>query len=305
MTGPDDSEGNGPLLGFGAAAPWGERWFSEDKAERLIRTALANGITHFDTAGFYCGGEAEPRLGRILSRAVAEGVTTWDSLTVSTKVGKQIAEAGGLVRDFRPPSIEASVEAATRTFGGKPLDIVYLHGPNKHELLSSLPVLKRHKDRGRIMAIGVCTDTTQLMHVACHPDIDVIMARYNLLNTQNGLGFQEAKAAGKQLVAIAPLAQALWRSDLLFPRAPSHFWYLARALKNSPRETLAAQRARWLHRVEGWSPAALALAFQRVSGLADVVMTTSTKDAHIMEAAEAMKRLIEPSVEERLSGLLR
>ncbi|MEM9421332.1 MAG: hypothetical protein AAF986_02295, partial [Pseudomonadota bacterium] len=46
---------SGVALGFGASGAWGQRWFSEAKAERIIRTALTQNIRHFDTAGFYCG----------------------------------------------------------------------------------------------------------------------------------------------------------------------------------------------------------------------------------------------------------
>ncbi|MEM9422957.1 MAG: aldo/keto reductase, partial [Pseudomonadota bacterium] len=159
-------------------------------------------------------------------------------------------------------------------------------------------------EEGRIRSIGICAERENLLKTASNPEIDVMMGTYNLLNTIHEDAFHTAKASGKSVVAIAPLAQAVWRRDLLFPRRPAHLWYLARALKNNPRETLAAQKARWLHQVEGWPPAALALAFQRLSGLVDVVMTTSTKEAHIIELAAAMKRPIDETIAQKLSKRL-
>ncbi|MEM9989566.1 MAG: aldo/keto reductase, partial [Pseudomonadota bacterium] len=141
-----------------------------------------------------------------------------------------------------------------------------------------------------------------LMQAACHPDIDVIMGRYNLFHQNSAAAFRTAKEKGKTVVAIAPLAQALWRRDLFFPKRPADVWYLARAVFKNWPEVKSAQKAKWLHEIEGWSPAALALAFTRLNSDIDVVMTTSTKPSHIEETANVFERPIPAKVAAQLKA---
>ncbi|HEX2814885.1 MAG TPA: aldo/keto reductase, partial [Phenylobacterium sp.] len=60
-------------IGFGAASWWGKRQFNEIRAARLVDAAIAGGVTFFDTGSSYSGGNAEPRLGRVLKGRDASG----------------------------------------------------------------------------------------------------------------------------------------------------------------------------------------------------------------------------------------
>lgn len=277
-------------------------WFAPQKAERVLRTALAEGVRHFDTAGFYCDGVAEPRLGEILGRAMDEGIIDRQSLVLSTKVGKQIGKRGRLIRDFRPETVKADLARSRARLGVDTLDIVYLHGPNEHELASSLPALLDEKGEGRVIDIGVCTDAAPLMRAATHPEVDAIMGRLNLFNTANRPAFQAAKAAGKKVVAISPLGQALWRKDLWRPTTLSQAWYLARAVAHNPHEMAQARHAKWIHQVDGWSPTALAVAFLRLEESVDTILTTTTNPQHIQQTAHAFAQPLTADIRARFAA---
>ena len=285
-------------LGFGATGVWAAPWFDEEKAGEVLGAALDGGINHLDTAGFYTGGLADKRLARCLERLGALGRP---GLVISTKVGKRITEEGRLVRDFSQDGIRHAIDRHIGLFGGKPPDIVYMHGPDEHELHHSLPVLLTLKSEGLIGAIGSCHDGPHLMTAARADGIDIVMGRYHFLNRANAESFHIARQGGKKIVSIAPLAQGLWQRSMLLPRRMSDLWYLARALRRDPRTFLAAQRSGWIRQVEDWPPAHLALAYVRLNPEIDVVLTTSTRARHVMDTARGFARDIPPDIRELLA----
>ena len=300
---------SGTRLGFGASGPWAMPWFSETKAERVLVAALAAGLRDFDTGPSYARGNAEPRLGRLLANLVESdsapaGCAVPDRLRLSSKVGTQVGKRGRLVKDFRPEAIHRQAEATLGLLGVPSLDVLYLHGPDEHALSPALVVLNKLKHLGRIRAIGVCTDHRYVSLAAAAPEVDWIMAPYNVLDQRAHRALQTAKANGKKIAVVAPLAQALWRRDFLAPTSPARAWYAARAFARNRAGWRAARQARWLRDVEGWSPAALALAFVRKTLAPDLIYTTSTNPDHVRASAEAMTRPVPADLAARFGALL-
>jgi aryl-alcohol dehydrogenase-like predicted oxidoreductase len=91
-------------LGFGLSSLAGSGNFAHQ--ERLIRTAIDEGVTHFDVAPYYGSGDAEALLGKILS-PVSEPVT------IATKYGLQPVGGGRLAALARQ-----SLRPVFRQFGG-------------------------------------------------------------------------------------------------------------------------------------------------------------------------------------------
>src|SRR5438876_8451035 len=130
-----------PRLGFGAWAVGGRSWGATgDAAEResAIRRALERGITFFDTAPTYGGGESERLLGRAL-RAHRERVA------IATKVGPH-------------DDPRASLEGSLRRLASAYVDLIQLH-----EALGrwewSLEGLLKLQEEGKALAIGLCNAT--------------------------------------------------------------------------------------------------------------------------------------------------
>ena len=272
-------------LGFGCSGAWGMPWFPEEKAVALVRRALDLGIERFDTATFYCNGEAEKRLGRALRE---HGMT--HLAHVSGKVGTRLDRRGRPVKDFSDRAIEDDVRTSLDRLGKDAMDVVYLHGPDEHQTLSSLPLLVDLKSRGVIRAIGLCGDIASLRIAAARVEIDFLMCPFNFLRRRNADAMKAARASGTRVVAIAPLAQGLYRKDFLVPRTLPDLWHLARAMVKNRGELSAARRAQWLHDIDGWSASDLALAYTLAQDFVDEAVTTTTKPAHLDANVAAARR---------------
>lgn len=287
---------NSRRLGFGCSGAWGMRWFSQKRAIRLVRQAIDLGVTHFDTAGFYGGGEAEKRLGRAL-----EGIDR-DSIFVSTKTGTRLDRYGRAYKDFSDAGMRSDVETSLKRLGGERLDLLYLHGPSARQIEETRDTLSRLKEEGKIAAIGVCSVGAALDYAVDKGAADAIMGVYNFFQREHVAVFARAAEKGLGVAAAAPLAQGLYRKGFFFPRSFPDLWGLARALVNN-RATLARARkpeAEILHSIEGWKAAEVALAFTLSNPHIDVAVATTTKPRHLDGLAAAAVRPPPPEVAARL-----
>ena len=298
MTAPGGARG-ATRLGFGASGAWAARWFPEEQAYAVLRAGVLAGVRDVDTGPSYARGHAEARLGRLLRRLEGEGHAR---PRVSTKVGTRPGPGGRPVKAFGADAIRRQLEASLSALGLPALDVLYLHGPGERQLASSLPVLAELKGAGLVGAVGVCTDGRHVGVAAEAAGVDWVMAPYNLLAPANAQALRAARAAGMRVCTVAPLAQALWRRDVLLPRSLPGAWYAARALVRSRDRLRAARRARWLREVPGWSPAELSVAFVREALGPDLVLTTSTNPAHVEEVARALARPVPDDLRDRLRG---
>ncbi len=285
-------------LGFGCSGPWGEIWFSENKALALIEQALAGGITHFDTGNFYGNGEAERRLGLALRRAFANG-TKREALTLSSKTGTQ-KSGNRLYKDFTPETIKSDLRTSLERLNTDYLDIYYLHGPNEEEMNTALPLLQKFQQQNLIRKIGICSEPQFIAHAAASPEVDVIMANYNLLNQTMGPALAAAKKSGKQTIAVASLAQGLYRKGFFTPRSLPDIWYLARAMMKNRKQLGEARKLKWLHEVEGWSAAQIMLAWTLQSPLIDIALINTTKPQHLAENITATTNPLPDEIMQKL-----
>ena len=282
-------------LGFGCSGVWGKSWFSEAKAARILQAALEAGVTHIDTAGFY--GEAEERLGRVLEKI------SHDALFISTKTGTTYGKGGAFKKDFSKTTIEKDVNASLKRLGRERLDLLYLHGPDSEQLTEAAPVLTDLKSQGKITYAGVCGEGVFLAEAAEHPAIDIVMGAYNFLRREHEQTFATAKQNGKGVVAIAPLAQGLYRKDFFLPRSLADGWHLARALVKNRPELRAARAVSNALEEPGWTPAGLALAFVLANENIDIALTTTTKAHHLAASLDAAKKPIPDRALKRLRSL--
>lgn len=262
-------------LGFGVSGPLGQAWFSNRTTRQLIAHALAGGIVHFDTGPFYF--DAEHRLGAALK---GEGAS---DVFISTKTGTR-RQGGRLVKDFSDSAIRNDVENSMNRLGRERLDLLYLHGPTINEIDRAKPVLEALRREGKVAAIGVCGEGEPLAHAA-RSGFNAIMCPYNIFDRRHETAFAEAKRQGLLTVAVAPLAQGL--VDPKFNRVSSlaDFWRIARARfrgKYGPEQIEAARQA-----LGASEPVAAALGFVLSNANIDVVITTTTKKAHLAESLQA------------------
>ena len=138
-------------IGFGCASYWGKTRFSETEAARLVHTAADRGVTFFDTGASYSGGNAEPRLGRIL-----RDMKIKHDIVVATKAGSCTDERGRRREDFSPDGVRRTVEASLVRLGLDAIPLLHLHGPEITNITDDLQdTLTRLREEGKIRHLSV------------------------------------------------------------------------------------------------------------------------------------------------------
>jgi uncharacterized protein len=160
----------------------------------VIQRAADMGITYFDTARGYSGGNNERMVG-----AALKGKR--NSVTISSK-------------SHAPTKEEAlkDLDTSLKELGTDHLDIWYLHGKSKPEEVSDdlIDAQQIAKKAGKIRFAGVSThagQSTLIPWLARNPNIDVVLSAYNFtLEPAIGAALETAAAAGKGVVAMKVMA---------------------------------------------------------------------------------------------------
>jgi aryl-alcohol dehydrogenase-like predicted oxidoreductase len=108
------------MMSFGPHAdrPWA---LGEEKAEPIVRRAVEGGVTFFDTADVYNGGESEVLTGRILGK-----LFTREEYVLATKVhGQTMPGENG--RGLGRKHVLASIDASLRRLGLDYVDLYQIH----------------------------------------------------------------------------------------------------------------------------------------------------------------------------------
>jgi len=159
----------------------------------LLRTALELGINLIDTAPAY--GTSEERLGKLLPGARGD----WH---IVTKVGEIFAE-GQSRFDFSESHIRTSIESSLKKLKTDYLDTVLIHSNGEDvniiNRLGALDILADIKAKGLIRSYGMSTKTVEGGLLALEKS-DVVMATYNLQETQNLPVFERAAQLGKAML---------------------------------------------------------------------------------------------------------
>ena len=117
-----------------------------DEAEAVVRQALDEGITHFDTAESYGGGRSEEMLGAALGKRRDEAV-------IATKFGSPGTPSAG-ARGSRANVIRAC-EGSLRRLGTDHIDLYYLHRPDRHTPIEeTLDAMNDLVHQGKVRYIG-------------------------------------------------------------------------------------------------------------------------------------------------------
>jgi aryl-alcohol dehydrogenase-like predicted oxidoreductase len=108
------------MMSFGAHAerPWA---LGEDRAEPIVRRAVEGGVTFFDTADVYNGGESEVVTGRVLSKLLSR-----EEYVLATKVhGQTMPGENG--RGLGRKHVLASIDASLARLGLDYVDLYQIH----------------------------------------------------------------------------------------------------------------------------------------------------------------------------------
>lgn len=188
-------------LGFGSwqlgnTEFWG--YMSFDDGIKLVKEAVNQGITFFDTAPGYGAGMSETIIGEALSDQK-------DKVIINTKIGHM---ADGSI-DYSVSSLEDQVYESLERLQIPFIDSVLLHNPDMRILTDEtehFEELQRLKEEGLIKSYGVSIDTYEEFEaVLNHVEVDTIEILFNIFFQECIPLFKKAKEKGITLIAKVPL----------------------------------------------------------------------------------------------------
>ncbi|MCB0599045.1 MAG: aldo/keto reductase [Lewinellaceae bacterium] len=182
---------------------WGDD-FSHDTADRILNTAIDEGINFIDTADVYGGGESEKAVGRVVkSRS--------ERIYVATKCGRQLNPHTN--EAYQPKVLRGFVEASLRNMGLETLDLIQLHCPPtavyyRPEIFG---LFERLKEEGKILNLGVSVEKVEEALKAIEfPNVTTVQIIFNLFRHRpSELFFPRAKAKDVGIIVRVPLASGL------------------------------------------------------------------------------------------------
>ncbi|MFC5971900.1 aldo/keto reductase [Halomarina salina] len=204
-------------VGFGAWVVgtdwWGDR--SEDDAKEMIRFALDQGITFFDTGDVYGHGRSEELVGEALA-------DVRDEVTLATKIGYDFydnpqAGHGELPKEMDADYLRDAFEQSLDRLDTDYVDLLQLHNANAAEVDDEvLELLDELREEGKVDAIGWALGPSigwlAEGEAAVEHDFDAIQTVYNLFEQVPGQHFLDTireHDADTSLVARVPHSSGL------------------------------------------------------------------------------------------------
>jgi len=281
---------------------------SAEQAERVLLTALDQGVTFFDTAALYGFGTNETLVGKVLK-------PHRQRFTLASKCGMQGVEQndGSKVRviDGHPETIKKTCEDALRRLQTDVIDLYYLHRWDKKvPIEDSVGALSDLVRQGKIQSIGlseVSAKTLRKAH-AVHP-IAAVQTEYSLWTRNPEIAvLQACRELGVAFVAFSPVARGFLCGAALdiagfdpkdirrsMPRFnPENH---AANLKLLPAYHALAQEV-------GCSPSQLALAWLLHKGDAIIPIPGTTSVAHLLDDLASVDVKLDAAVMARLEALI-
>ena len=154
---------------------------SEAAAEATIATALAAGITQFDTAYSY---GYDGQCDRLLGKFVAGDR---DRYRIIGKVGQRWLPNRTRINDGSAPSLTRDAEESLRRSGIDHFDTLMLHAPDQNvSIEESATALDALKSRGLCRRIGVCNvNVEQFLAFSMAAECSALQCPLNLMQQDN------------------------------------------------------------------------------------------------------------------------
>ncbi|MDR7094078.1 aldo/keto reductase [Hydrogenophaga laconesensis] len=285
---------------YGAPVP-------REQAERLLLTALDEGVTHFDTAALYGFGASETHIGNVLAKHRSK-------FTLASKggmAGVQFEDGIKRVIDGRPETLRRNCEDSLRRLKTDVIDLYYLHRWDKQvPIEDSVGAMSDLVRAGKVRTLGLSevSAVTLRKAQAVHP-ITALQTEYSLWTRNPEIAVLEAcREFGIAFVAFSPLARGfLGSADLdvnafdpkdirrAMPRfAPEHF---AANLKWLPAYRAIAQEV-------GCTPAQLALAWLLHQGPDILPIPGTAREDHLRDDLRAVDVQLDPAILARLDEVI-
>lgn len=168
------------LAGRGAFGPPADR----DAAVAVLREAVAQGITHIDTSGYYGP--------RVTNQIIREALHPYPGdLHIVTKVGAERDASGGWLTALAPGQLRAQVEENLLDLGLDAMDVVNLRnpgqrGPEPGSIAGPFTALAELRQEGLIRHLGVSNVTPgQVAEAQSIAPVACVQNHYNLAHRRD------------------------------------------------------------------------------------------------------------------------
>ncbi|WCN00523.1 aldo/keto reductase [Acidovorax sp. GBBC 1281] len=282
---------------------------SREQAERVLLTALDEGVTLFDTAALYGFGANETLVGEILA-------PHRQRITLASKCGMQGVDANGdgkLVRviDGRPATLRATCEASLRRLRTDVIDLYYLHRWDRRvPIEDSVGTLGDLVREGKIRGVGLSeVSAATLRRAHAEYPITALQTEYSLCTRNPEIAvLQACRELGTAFVAFSPLARGFLGGALrdVSTLAPGD---IRRTMPRFAPEAYAANLRllgayEALAREAGCTPAQLALAWLLAQGPEIIPIPGTTSVAHLRDDLGAADVRLPPELLAQLDALV-
>ena len=285
-------------IGFGCASYWGKTRFSETEAARLVHTAADRGVTFFDTGASYSGGNAEPRLGRIL-----RDMKIKHDIVVATKAGSCTDERGRRREDFSPDGVRRTVEASLVRLGLDAIPLLHLHGPEIANITDDLlDTLTRLREEGKVRHLSVNSfDMDVVEHVMTLPLFGTVMIDYNILRPERESIIAKLGARHFGILAGMALGGGLYRKDRFRIRGIQDVWYIARAWKNHRSDLKRGRNFQFLDDKTRPAGGEIALAWVLRKPEISCAVLGTTRMPHLLDNLRASGEILDEDTLQKIS----
>lgn len=182
---------------------WGSG-FDDATADKIINTAIDNGVNFIDTADVYEDGLSEKAVGRVV-RSRSEKVY------VATKCGRQINPH--INEGYQPEVLVKYVEDSLKRTGLETLDLVQLHCPptDVYYRPEIFETFERLKEQGKVQNLGVSVEKVEEGIKAMeYSNVATVQIIFNLFRQRpSELFFEKVREKNVGVIARVPLASGL------------------------------------------------------------------------------------------------
>ena len=278
-----------------------------DVAERLLLTAVDEGVTLFDTAALYGFGANETLVGRVLKKHR-------QNIVLCSKGGMAgVSFADGMKRiiNGRPEAIRQNCEDSLRRLQTDHIDLYYLHRWDKQvPIEDSVGEMSRLREEGKVRALGLSeVSATTLKKAQAVHAIAAVQTEYSLWTRNAEIAvLQACRDSGTTFVAFSPVARGF-----LADTPPDVATFDAKDIRRSmprfdathwPANLALHTGLRALAQEAGCTVAQLALAWLLTRGGHVLPIPGTTRVEHLRENNQAADLVLAPALLARLDGLI-
>jgi len=282
-------------VGLGVGGILGLKMFSEPKSLNIIQKSIDKGINFFDTGSSYSSGNAEIRLGKVLSK------NQLDNLVIATKGGTVITKNNKLVKDYSRASLTRNLDISLKKLCVDKIDLFQLHSPSISHLTDDVyETLEQFRDSGKIRYFGISCDGLTLNHVIDVGFFDTVMCTYNILNQKP---LSQIKLANKKNIGVlvkSAMAHSLYSNNIFKIKTLADLWYFLRVVKNYRPELIKGFKYRFINNIQGWSGSEIALKFVLENQYVDCAMIGTTKIEHLESNIAVLDKKLPNSIIQKI-----